>query len=143
MQQLLSSFHDSDTMFKEDYVKGILKKAKDRERYLRVRSKYAVVRTEKEKKELLRMIKSRVWMRFLSKVGKFLKFVFSVLAGIAALIGFLALVGVPGPIALCVGFIVGIISPMILIVLRDVYNDSKREVERENRELMYTLGKSE
>lgn len=127
-------------MVNEDYVKTILKKAEDRERYLRIRFK--MKSAEQEKKELLGMIKKRVWLRFSVKVGKFLGFVLSMFAGIAMLGVLLTVVGVPFEIAVFVALIAGIISPMVYIVLRDVYKDAKLEVERENRELLYTLGKS-
>ena len=82
---------------------------------------------------------SRVWKRFLIKVGK----------GVGAVAYVLSSMLIPGVIAGSMGYnpewgiLIGagvfVIAPMIFYVIRDVYRDAKREVEWENRKMMNAL----
>jgi hypothetical protein len=85
---------------------------------------------------------SRVWKKFLLKVGKGAAFVSYVVGSMVAG-GFIAewLIGDPDP-GIFAGAFIFVILPMIVSLLRDIYRDTKAEVERENRELMRTLGKN-
>jgi hypothetical protein len=84
---------------------------------------------------------SRVWKRFFNKMLK----------GIAFITYLFASMIIPGAIAYWLGFepamgillglTVFILLPMFVFMVRDVYRDSKREIEWENRKMMSDLGK--
>lgn len=82
---------------------------------------------------------NRVWKRFLFKVsivvGGIAYVVVSMLLG-----GFIAnWLGYSVESGTIAGAFVMVIFPMIAFMLRDTYLDSKREVERENKEMMRAL----
>jgi hypothetical protein len=84
---------------------------------------------------------SRVWKKFFIKVGKGLSVVAYVLGSmfvgglIAGWLGFDIEVGI------FAGAFVMVFLPMIAILLRDVYRESKLEVQIENNKIMQQLGK--
>jgi hypothetical protein len=84
---------------------------------------------------------SRVWKKFFIKVGKGLSVVAYVLGSmfvgglIAGWLGFDIEAGI------LAGATVMVFLPMIAFLLRDVYRESKLEVQIENNKIMRDLGK--
>jgi uncharacterized membrane protein len=79
---------------------------------------------------------NRVWKRFLLKVGK----VVGIIAlGVSAIVGTILLLlwlGVNPNLAVPIVLLIGVVSPMIIIILYQVYKDCEDEVARENRKIM-------
>jgi L-lactate permease len=83
---------------------------------------------------------SRVWKRFFTKISKGFA-VFGYLIGSLTIPEFaVQYFGGPEMMGAFGGLVVFIVLPMILFMLWDTYKDAKSEVERENRDLMRTLG---
>ena len=79
---------------------------------------------------------SRVWKRFLLKVGKGVAAISYVL-GSMVLGGFISpWLGYDPEAGILVAALIMVVLPMIAFLLRDTYKDAKQEVEWENREMM-------
>jgi hypothetical protein len=84
---------------------------------------------------------NRVWKRFLFKICKGLG-VGAYVLGSMAVPGFISYkLGFPIELGMIAGATLFVLLPMILFMIYDVYKDSKREIEYENRQLMNKLGK--
>jgi hypothetical protein len=82
---------------------------------------------------------SRIWKRFLFKVAKGVA-VISYVLGSMFVGGFIAgWLGYDPEAGIMAGAFVMVIFPIIAFLLRDIYQDAKREVEWENRKMMDTL----
>jgi hypothetical protein len=82
---------------------------------------------------------SRVWKRFLFKISKGVGIVAYILGslGIGAVVSLW--LGYDPQAGVLVGAGLFIFLPLITIVLRDTYRDSKEEVEQENRNILRAL----
>lgn len=82
---------------------------------------------------------SRVWKRFLLKVGKGVGIIFYIL-GVMLGGGFVSVwLGYPFEPGVLAGAVLFIALPMVSYVLHDIYRDAKQEIEWENRKMMNTL----
>lgn len=82
---------------------------------------------------------SRVWKRFLLKVGKGVAAISYVL-GSMFLGGFISdYLGYDPEAGILAGTLVMVVLPMIAFLLRDTYKDAKQEIEWENRKMMNAL----
>lgn len=82
---------------------------------------------------------SRVWKRFLFKVGKGVA-VISYVLGSMLLGGFIShWLGYDPEAGIFIGVMTMVVLPMIAFLLRDTYKDAKQEVEWENRKMMSAL----
>lgn len=85
---------------------------------------------------------NRVWKRFLYKVGyASLLVLYILLAILLPELFFVLVLEQDLGMGTFVGSVVFLVIPAIGLLLRDVYRDSKREVELENRDMMRNLGK--
>ena len=116
----------------------ILKKAKDRERYLRSR-KFKSTPPE-NKKDIQIMIKSRVWEKFLTRVGIALLLCVGGFSWIMLVFQGLIYFGVSAETNLILGPLIAIVLPSAIMMLRSVFNNCKAEVEKENKDLMEMIG---
>jgi hypothetical protein len=84
---------------------------------------------------------SRVWKRFLKKISYAMGFVLYFLAAIIIPEFVFQFFDLPPGMGATAGVVLFLGVPVIGLMIRDVYRDSKREVEDENRRMMRTLGK--
>jgi hypothetical protein len=84
---------------------------------------------------------SRVWKRFLKKIFYAIGFVLYFLAAIVIPEFVFQFFDLPPGMGATVGLALFVGVPVIGLMIRDTYRESKQEVERENREMMRTLGK--
>lgn len=81
----------------------------------------------------------RVTKRFLFKIGKGLAMLTYMIASLAVG-GFTAyFLGYDPGQGILLGGFVFMILPIVVLLIRDVYRDAKREIEWENRELMMNI----
>jgi tryptophan-rich sensory protein len=86
---------------------------------------------------------SRVWKRFLFNISKGVVFIIYLL-GVLFGGGYISLLfGYPFELGILFGAAVFIFLPMLTFIIRDIYNDAKREIELENQRLMRDLGKED
>ena len=83
---------------------------------------------------------SRVWKRFLKKISYAIGFILYGAATMAVPEFVFQFFDLPPGMGSTVGLVLFIGVPIIGFIIRDVYRDCKHEVERENREMMKTLG---
>ena len=82
---------------------------------------------------------SRVMKRFLTKIGKFLA-MFTYMVASLAIPAFIAhLLGFDPGHGILLGGLVFMILPLVVLMIRDAYQDAKREIEWENRKLMMNI----
>ena len=79
---------------------------------------------------------SRVWKKFLLKVGTVVGIVVLGLSTIIGTIFLLIWLGVHPSLSVPLVLFLGVIAPMIFLILKQVYDDCKEEVARENRKIM-------
>jgi ABC-type transport system involved in cytochrome bd biosynthesis fused ATPase/permease subunit len=84
---------------------------------------------------------SRVWKRFMFKLFRGASFVAYLSSAIIVPTAAAAYLGYPPQLGIFFGLMFGILLPMLFVLLRDVYYESKREVEQENNKLMRDLGR--
>lgn len=89
---------------------------------------------------------NRIQKRFLSKIGKFVGFfvgssIYLILAIFVPEYIFQTLLGFESGLGAFIGMMIFIVLPILGIIIRDVYQDAKLEVESENRQMMRELGK--
>ncbi len=84
---------------------------------------------------------SRVWKRFLKKISYAIGFVLYFLAAMVISEFVFQFFDLPPGMGATAGVALFIGVPVIGLIIRDTYRESKREVEYENREMMRTLGK--
>lgn len=83
---------------------------------------------------------NRVWRRFLFKISKMLG-VIAYVIGSMLFGGFVSLwFGYPAELGIMLGSLIFLFLPGAVLALRDIYKDTKSEIERENRRLMRDLG---
>tara|TARA_B110000305_G_C19294785_1_gene566040 strand:+ start:181 stop:444 length:264 start_codon:yes stop_codon:yes gene_type:complete len=82
---------------------------------------------------------NRVWKKFLMKIGKAIAVV-AYLLTVTLGVGIIATyVGYNGEIAMVISVFVAIVAPIVVMMVRDEYQDSKWQVEQENREMMRNI----
>jgi len=82
---------------------------------------------------------NRVWKKFLMKIGKAIAvvaYLFTVTLGVGIIATY---VGYNGEIAMVISVFVAIVAPIVVMMVRDEYQDSKWQVEQENREMMRNI----
>lgn len=83
---------------------------------------------------------SRVWKKFFFKVFKAIAFLVGAVALYIGLVAFfIYIIGMPTPIAIIVSAMSCIFVPAIVTLLYWTYQDSKHEVEQENKEILRSL----
>lgn len=82
---------------------------------------------------------NRVWKKFLMKIGKAIAvvaYLFTVTLGVGIIATY---VGYNGEIAMVISVFVAIVAPIVVMMLHAEYQDSKWQVEQENREMMRNI----
>jgi hypothetical protein len=86
---------------------------------------------------------NRTYKRFLKKIGtgllSFSKFIGAWIAMAIPICGIVFLLTGDASLSIFAGVIASTLSYLVWLVLKDVWDDSKAEVERENRSMMNTL----
>lgn len=83
---------------------------------------------------------NRVWKKFLIKIGKVVAALCYVLS-VMIIPGFIAqYFGYDPGIGIVLGAVTFMLLPMCVIIVRDLYKEAKYEVEKENKDLLRTIG---
>jgi hypothetical protein len=117
------------------YTSMILKKAKDRERYLRSR-KFKSTTPQKSIKDIQIMTISRVWEKFLTRVGIGLLLCISSFSWIILVYEALNYFGFSEVAITTLVPVIAILLPGIVVMLRLTFNRCKDEVHQENEEMI-------